>query len=460
MNAQTRKVLLTSGDRSLLRHLSRLLELFGYQVVAAADQQQVLAAMETLGAGLVIIDGELGGLNGLDICRSIRDKAGASRDSYLLLLTQEPKAAQLIQALEAGVDDFLCKPIAYGELLARLQAGAQVLDSQWRLDGHGSVDRLTGLIGRRAFIERLNTEFSSAVRESQPLSCVMIDMDFFDRINDALGRNSANSVLQLVAQRLDQLCDEGAWTGRIAGDRFCIVLPGVSDVRAAVWAERARSTVAEEEWTLTDQRITVTASLGVAGRTPEVQTAIELLERASDALQAAKRSGRNCVVRAGQLAEEVSQFHALAAPDKLFEGTLARDVMTPCALRFQEDELLDDVSDLISKSRYGHAPIMDAQGKFVGLLSRDACDTAGPRARKSSRHVADIANRNIPSYDEETTFKTLFEFFVSDGRSEVVITHRGEPTGIVMRDDLAGLIEPRPSRQGDAEGSVALPTTA
>ncbi len=67
-----------------------------------------------------------------------------------------------------------------------------------------------------------------------------------------------------------------------------------------------------------------------------------------------------------------------------------------------------------------------------------------------------MVNRSVTSYDEETTFKTLFEIFVKEGRSEVVVTHRGEPTGIVIRDDLAGLIEPRSIRRSSADTDVRV----
>ena len=453
MNPHASDVLIVSSDRSLLRHVSRLLELFGYDVVAAADARQARAAADARTPNLVIVDRDLPNANGVAFCRSLRTGRSESRDAYVLLLTSDPAAEDLIQALEAGVDDFLCKPIVYGELLSRLQAGIRNAELQRRLGGQCHVDPLTGLLSKSASIERLRDAIAVSRHDGTPLSCVMVGVDFFDSIKTTAGRDAADAVLRGVSQRLGGMCNEGTWCARVAEHRFCVVMPGVSDVQCNGWAERARQVLAEMEFESQGSVLSITASLGVAGRTPDIDAPEPMLDRADDALQAAMRSGRNCVVRAGQLADEVREFHALAAPDKLFEGTLARDVMAPCAVCLSEGLLLDEVANLLNSADEAHLPVVDAEGKFAGLVSRSACVAAGARGRKSSRRVGEMADRNVACYDEEAAFNTLFDFFIRDGRSEVVVTHRGEPTGIVERDELAGLIEPR---SGGAEAkSVA-----
>ena len=455
MNPKASDVLLISGDRSLLRHVSRLLELFGYDVVAAADAQQARAAAHARNPNLVIVDRDLPNANGVAFCRSLRSGRSESRDAYVLLLSNEPTASELIQALEAGVDDFLCKPLVYGELLARLQAGIRIAESQRRFGGQRHVDPLTGLLSKSASIEKLRDAIAVSNREGVPLSCVMIGVDFFDSVQTTAGRDAADAILRGVAQRLKGMCTDRTWCARVADDRFCVVMPGVSDVQCRGWSEKARGLLAEMEVESPGGVLTITASLGVAGRTPDIESPEELLERADDALQAAMRSGRNCVVRSGELADEVREFHAIAAPDKLFEGTLARDVMVPCALRLSENVLLDEVCDLLSNSDDTQVPVVDDEGRFAGLISRSACDAVGARGRKSSRRVGEMADRNVACYDEESAFGTLFDFFIRDGRSEVVVTHRGEPMGIVARDELAGLIEPRPGERGGESSPVS-----
>jgi len=121
MNLRPFSALLVSSDRPLLRQLTRFLELFGYEVRQAVDADQALAAAEAAGADFLLVDGAMSPKPGLAFSRAIRSHAPAGY-TYALMLIDSLETSTLTEALEAGFDDFLARPVVFGELLARLRA--------------------------------------------------------------------------------------------------------------------------------------------------------------------------------------------------------------------------------------------------------------------------------------------------------------------------------------------------
>ena len=179
-------------------------------------------------------------VNGLELCRKIRGLA-LPHYVYTVFLSAKTGAAEMIAGLESGADDFLSKPVAEGELLARLQSGARVLEFERDLSLMAHTDFLSGLPTQRTFFDALQKEWHRATRLKLPLSCVMTDLDFFKQINDVYGHPVGDSVLKFVAELLldnsrasDTVCHYG-------GEEFCVLLPETDENGAAVWAERARA---------------------------------------------------------------------------------------------------------------------------------------------------------------------------------------------------------------------------
>lgn len=161
-----------------------------------------------------------------------------------------------------------------------------------------TIDGLTRLTNRRSFIERSESEFARASRiPVTGISCIMIDIDHFKRINDTLGHPAGDTVLietaaLLLAERRQY--DEVA---RYGGEEFAILLPETSLEDATRIAERLRARIAEQEIRIGGKKTRVTASFGVASfPAPKIHTIGDLLKAADEALYAAKYGGRNRVV--------------------------------------------------------------------------------------------------------------------------------------------------------------------
>src|SRR5690349_2484017 len=147
--SQTMKVLVVTEDRVLQRELSGFFELVGYQVLQAAERQSALAAVAAESPQILLIDADLASGGDWELCGLLSQRHPAA-GPFKFLLVEEPDEQQLHEALEAGIDDFLIKPVAYGELLSRMRAAARVLEYDRRVSQQSRVDPLTGLLSRSA----------------------------------------------------------------------------------------------------------------------------------------------------------------------------------------------------------------------------------------------------------------------------------------------------------------------
>ena len=164
------------------------------------------------------------------------------------------------------------------------------------------TDALTGAANRRAFMQYLDVVTDRARRDDGEASVVMVDLDHFKRINDTHGHAAGDRVLIETVRAIQACLRERDMLGRLGGEEFAVILPGAPDAAAIGAAERIRGAVEALRLTSDDGTpIPVTASLGVAALSPagDLETAESLLQKADEALYAAKAGGRNCVIRHG-----------------------------------------------------------------------------------------------------------------------------------------------------------------
>ncbi|MBN2123172.1 MAG: diguanylate cyclase, partial [Deltaproteobacteria bacterium] len=207
--------------------------------------------------------------------------------------------ADVVKGLEAGADDYLIKPFDRAELECRVRIGQRILDLESRILILASTDGLTGLLNRRAFMERMEGELHRAGREGKGLSVILADIDYFKKINDSHGHQAGDTVLQRFAEQLRKSSRPYDLVGRYGGEEFVICLPGTGLSQAASVGERLRKGVEEmkTESPSVAVAIPITASFGVASLVQESGEDMDsLIHRADEALYRAKAEGRNRVV--------------------------------------------------------------------------------------------------------------------------------------------------------------------
>jgi len=296
------KILIAEDDTISRRLLESFLRKWDYDVLVASDGAEAWEAMhEPEAPNLVISDWMMPNMDGLELCGNIRamEKSGYT---YFIILTAKGRKEDVIEGLEAGADDFLIKPFDQEELKYRVKIGERIIRLEHRILELASTDALTGVLNRRAFIERTEMEIHRLQRASRPLSLILADIDYFKKVNDNYGHQLGDLVLQRFSEELSESVRPYDFVGRYGGEEFVICLPDANGLQSRTIAERMRKKVEEIKIIPPDdpQSSNITASFGVASYRLESEDSLDSLTgRADEAMYRAKRGGRNrvCVAR-------------------------------------------------------------------------------------------------------------------------------------------------------------------
>jgi diguanylate cyclase (GGDEF)-like protein len=182
------------------------------------------------------------------------------------------------------------------EEIALLTDLAHLVMDELELRILATTDSLTGVLSRRAFREEAARDFSLARRHRHELSCVILDIDHFKRVNDTYGHAIGDVVLQGVVDVCKRSLRGSDYVGRIGGEEFAILLPQTNGKAALEVAQRLRRAIEREAFATAAGTLKITASLGVAPCDTSVTDIDALMRRADVALYGAKSAGRNKAV--------------------------------------------------------------------------------------------------------------------------------------------------------------------
>jgi len=301
------RALIADDDRVTTAILSAAVAGWGLEPVVANDGAQAWEMLQAPGAAdLVIVDWMMPGMDGLELCRRIRNTPSLAA-TYVLLLTGRSSRADLVAGLDAGADDYMVKPIDPEELRARVQVGVRVATLQRRLAEQvaelasardhlariASTDALTDLYSRRGWFELAASEFSRSRRYGRAVSLLLIDLDYFKRVNDTFGHDAGDRLLQTFAAMLRVECRQSDVVGRIGGEEFAILLPETSIHAAQRLAERICLASRALNVVTAAGEISCTVSIGISAIGSHDFTIDDVMRRADSALYEAKRGGRD-----------------------------------------------------------------------------------------------------------------------------------------------------------------------
>ena len=157
-------------------------------------------------------------------------------------------------------------------------------------------DSLTSLFTRAFIFERLDEEIKRSMLNGDPLTILMIDIDFFKKYNDTYGHPAGDAVLKSLSQWLRvRFESRGGLIGRYGGGEFLVILPSTAKQEAFLLAEDMRAIVQERAISLRRKPTRVTLSTGIASFPLDAQDSSELIAKADSALYEAKKTGRNRV---------------------------------------------------------------------------------------------------------------------------------------------------------------------
>ena len=264
---------------------------------------------------IVIADMAMPGLKPAAFCRLLR-QTSAGKESYALLLASPGSERLILEAIDAGADDVLVKPLSIQTLRVRLNTATRMLllreeiqrerrgimrstdefaVTHKRLLQEALTDPLTQLPNRRHGLDFLASEWAFAQSNSLPMACLLLDIDHFKRINDTYGHAAGDAVLRQLAELLKRASRAEDLVFRYGGEEFAAVLPNATARAAVQIAERIRSVVEKYSFLWEGQTIPVTLSIGVASLHGAEMDSQALIQASDAALFEAKRNGRNRV---------------------------------------------------------------------------------------------------------------------------------------------------------------------
>ena len=281
-----------------------------FKIESMSTGEEALGVIEHLKPDAVILDINLPGLSGYDICKVLR--ARPLKDYIgIVMITANEDPESIEKSLISGADSFGTKSQVIFQIKALLQSALRIQETMRllndvnqklqrandRLRKLSLTDDLTGLYNMRFMARQIRNEFKRAERYQKTLSMIMLDIDNFKRVNDAYDHLTGSFVISQVAQQISDLIrldiDYGA---RYGGDEFIIVLPETDLQGCHIVAERLRKKVAEHIYDNGIHSVHITLSLGIAafdGPGKNMQSVEELTRTADLSLLKAKALGKN-----------------------------------------------------------------------------------------------------------------------------------------------------------------------
>ncbi|MBN2717536.1 MAG: diguanylate cyclase [Deltaproteobacteria bacterium] len=284
------RVLIVDDDPYFRKHISNLLASEHLDVQDLEEPQRVLETLDMANPDILLLDVQMPGLSGFDVCRMVRS-IPKWRNLPVLFLTGESDVQARIECFNVGGDDYIQKPVIKEELLARINVR---LERIRMFRERADKDPLTRLLNRRAFLEQVTDRMNEGARFSRPLSLCIVDLDHFKHVNDTYGHLAGDRVLQAMGKLLLSRYRNTDVRGRWGGEEFAVAFYNEEASNARRLLFESLKALRKMEFTGDGgEKFRVTFSAGVATFPDNASRFDELFRIADECLYRAKENGRN-----------------------------------------------------------------------------------------------------------------------------------------------------------------------
>lgn len=291
-------VLVIDDDLTNILIIVETLQMEGLTVISARNGEMGIKRAAFSRPDLILLDVMMPGIDGFETCRRLKSEP-EMKAIPILFMTALNDENNKVKGFEVGGVDYITKPVGQRELLARVKTHLSLKRKQDLLERLAAIDGLTEIPNRRQFDCVLKREWERSRRTQNPLSLILIDIDFFKNYNDFYGHTSGDECLVKVARMLAYSVKRATdLVARYGGEEFAVILPETNLKPAIEIAETVRKNVESLQISHATSPVSewVTLSLGVAAIVPGRDAVPKhLIDRADRALYRAKAGGRNQV---------------------------------------------------------------------------------------------------------------------------------------------------------------------
>lgn len=295
-------IMLVDDEPIIVDILKSVLEDAGYHnFVETTDSTRALELLNQSKPDVVLLDVNMPEVTGLDILNGMRAEESLKHIPAIVLTGASDSATKLV-ALGLGATDVLGKPVDPSELSLRVR---NTLTAKAHQDRLLNFDELTALPNRRLFMERSAKVLSELNESSSECALLLIGLDRFQRVNDSLGTEVGDALLQAVAAALEEHTRESDLPGlssvpeekialsRVDGDEFALIIPNMPHVEVADLLSRRLLSTLEKPFHVSSREVNITASIGITVFPGDGRTTDALLANAGAAMAEAKKDGGN-----------------------------------------------------------------------------------------------------------------------------------------------------------------------
>jgi diguanylate cyclase (GGDEF)-like protein len=285
---QTSYILVVDDDRSTRFAFRNILEEEGYNVIEADDGVKALEQCRTRPPDLVLMDAKMPSMDGFTACQLLKQQPDCAHVPVLIITGLEDDDS-IERAFAVGATDYISKPINFSVLRRRITHLLQASHAERSMRRLAYSDALTGLPNRVLFTKHLNQLLQVKRENGQPLAVMFLDVDRFKLINDTMGHDAGDTLLKIVAERIQNSVRENDLVARLGGDEFTIVIDNVGsrDVLANIAHKICQSFARPVSFL--NQEIFITLSIGISLFPADANDLATLMKHADTAMFHAKR---------------------------------------------------------------------------------------------------------------------------------------------------------------------------
>lgn len=283
-------VLIIDDNQSSIAILLDILQ--EYNVSVALNAKDAFEILKSFRPDIILLDIVMPEIDGYEACRILKNSE-LLRDIPVLFITANKDETSIIKAFESGGVDYVTKPFNPNELLARVKTHIKLKKAMDKLSFYALRDSMTKVYNRYSIFKKAREFFIGAKKGESKFSIMVIDIDFFKRINDSYGHSVGDEVLVELSQHiLTMMHPKEDYFGRLGGEEFAVVsTKPLYDF--CKLAEKIKDSVPAKAYSR--ENITITLSIGVASLEYHDTSVDDVFNRADDRMYEVKNSTKNAV---------------------------------------------------------------------------------------------------------------------------------------------------------------------